>query len=190
MPIDENGKVFIEIDKPTIHYNTSEQIKDEKGNVLGSRVVEKEIVQPSEKIYDLESRGLFKRLTWRILSEKEVWKMIEGSTEFEKKKSFVVIYYAFDASQMPCTCNGSSEYVYLRKMPSGVFKRCFACNRTSGSMAYGDKDKFKHASVKKLHEKIVTAQQAKAMWNKGEIDFCDAFIAEKLGLPRYGCVNP
>jgi hypothetical protein len=168
----------------TEHYFTTEEIKDEKGNVLGHKQVEKELVREPIREYDLEKCGWFKKFVWRVLTKKTVWKPIAESNSFERTTDYVIQYLLFDADKMPCHCNGSSEFVFLRKMPSGVFKTCAKCSRTSGSMATDTK--FGDKSIKKLSEKIVTIEQAIRLFREGKIDFLDASLSAELGLPTYG----
>src|SRR3989304_4995636 len=116
LKLDKDGQAFIRVDKPILDANSKK---------IGEREVEKEQEQLPELIYDVESRGYFKKLIWSVLTKRVsyVKQNVEGvqGSEFATFKPFegyVITYYGFDADKVTShLC--ANPVLYYRKMPTG-----------------------------------------------------------------------
>jgi hypothetical protein len=88
MPLDKNGKPYLECQQNIAPYTKTEIFTDTQGNRCSRNVS----VQPDgieTPIYDLEQAGWFKRLEWSQIIKKTVYEKIAGTESFQQKTALL-----------------------------------------------------------------------------------------------------
>jgi len=180
MPIDHENRPYYETQQCQLPYTKSESVKLEDGS-YGTRTV---TVTPEPLVhreYDLSKLGWFKKLTFREVHLKEVWKPIPDTEDFERTTALVLTTYEVDVSKAKClSCEQNNEdYDFIKKASSlGLVRRCFKTDRTTGFLGKSTAKAFKFVS-----EKRITTKQAYELIMSGEA-YCESrSLCKQLGIP-------
>jgi hypothetical protein len=171
--IDKDGNPFYRFDLPIINYNVSETVVDATGHKVGSRIVTKEVVQPSRDQLP-EWCGWQKTVTFEDI----VLLDVANPTEHYKleKQLFHRVYeisaekyYEYHKCDF-CEHKGyGAKYHFLRSIHAGVFHVCWCIatrfHRTASGPIQIIGDREGHASpwCKLLSEKKIDKQEATAI---------------------------
>ena len=128
----------------------------------------------------IEKHGWVKTLTFREIQEKDVWRPIENTMDFERKRVLIVREYFVNVERKRCPrCEENDEsFDYLRQVPSlGLVRRCFKNDITVSFLGSNSARAFKFVS-----EKIVTPKQAYDMITSGFAYCGDLSLRKQVGI--------
>jgi hypothetical protein len=179
MPIDKNGKLYLDCQKNISGYFKVETFADSNGNTC-TREIEIPASSVDTPIYDIPWTTTLE--FWEI-SKKEIYLPIKNSISFKKSSALILSKYLVDVGKNPCSkCNDKKMTCRIRVMPSGVYRRHFSENGDSTISYFLSTNQLQSGAYTLLSESVITPKEAKRLLENNQANCLDLNLRRDLGL--------
>jgi len=176
MPVDSEGRPYIIVKESDIDFVAREEVKNEKGEIIGYRTVRRTKEGKTKRIYDLEQFGWHKKvIVIHCFSIR-----VRNPDTYEWETKIICEKLELDARKL----FPEKRHAYLRVMENGVAMRDFQSDMCDFPIPLGSSLNAPMKGIKRLERKAISIDELKELVKTEKNVILDTSLKIQLGLYR------